>query len=241
MRGWLLPLVLAVLGGLPKEAQGAFFASEADWAGWSDLCKARFVAAADGRETEFASRVTTATVESFEARLGPAWYALHHYCFGVAHLARSKTEQNPLKRAFELKTSIGELNFDLSRTPAEHLMYAEIITQIGLAKLEQNDRVGALESFDQAIASRPEQGSAYQGKALLYWRQGKFPEAREVLVEGNAATGGRSAELHYFLGLVLVDLKNYPEARVSAVRAYALGYPLPGLREKLARAGYPLP
>jgi len=48
----------------------------------------------------------------------------------------------------------------------------------------------------------------------------------------------RSAELHYNLGLLYVDLENYPKAREHARRAYDLGYQLPGLRRKLEAVDY---
>lgn len=48
------------------------------------------------------------------------------------------------------------------------------------------------------------------------------------------------AEAHYNYGLALVDRKKYQEARNEARLAYKLGYPLPGLRDRLRRAGYTL-
>jgi Flp pilus assembly protein TadD len=44
-----------------------------------------------------------------------------------------------------------------------------------------------------------------------------------------------SAEVHYNLGLLYVRLGNYPAAQQHADKAYAQGFPLPGLREQLAR------
>ena len=42
-------------------------------------------------------------------------------------------------------------------------------------------------------------------------------------------------EPHYNLGLLYVDLKDYPKAREQAAIAYGAGYPLQGLKQKLAR------
>ncbi len=42
------------------------------------------------------------------------------------------------------------------------------------------------------------------------------------------------AELAYNMGLAYFDLKDYENAKKYAARAYALGYPLPGLKRKLA-------
>jgi tetratricopeptide (TPR) repeat protein len=68
----------------------------------------------------------------------------------------------------------------------------------------------------------------------------RYGDALKVLEKADQVSDGKSAEIPYFLGLVLFDLKRYDEARENARRAYSLGYPLPGLANKLARAGYPL-
>ena len=49
-----------------------------------------------------------------------------------------------------------------------------------------------------------------------------------------------SSEGHYNLGLTLVKLKRYKEAQDHARIAYKLGYPLPWLRHKLSKLGYPI-
>jgi len=46
-----------------------------------------------------------------------------------------------------------------------------------------------------------------------------------------------SAEVHYNLGLLQVDLKNYESARAHAKIAYAKGVSFPALRNKLKKAG----
>jgi tetratricopeptide (TPR) repeat protein len=46
-----------------------------------------------------------------------------------------------------------------------------------------------------------------------------------------------SAEVHYNLGLLYVDKKDFKNAQFHAEKAYRLGHPLPGLRNKLIAAG----
>lgn len=58
---------------------------------------------------------------------------------------------------------------------------------------------------------------------------GKLETAREL--------DSRNANVHYNLGLAYFDLKQYDKALESAHKAYAGGFPLPGLRDKLKRAG----
>lgn len=46
-----------------------------------------------------------------------------------------------------------------------------------------------------------------------------------------------SADLNYNMGLLYFDMKKYDLAKQYARKAYQLGYPLPGLRKKLAGVG----
>ncbi len=46
-----------------------------------------------------------------------------------------------------------------------------------------------------------------------------------------------SADAQYGIGLVYAKMGNYDLAYEHAVKAYELGYPLPGLRNRLIRAG----
>ena len=46
-----------------------------------------------------------------------------------------------------------------------------------------------------------------------------------------------NANIHYNLGLVYLDLKDYPKAREHAQRAYELGFALTGLRKRLEAGG----
>jgi tetratricopeptide (TPR) repeat protein len=57
----------------------------------------------------------------------------------------------------------------------------------------------------------------------------RFKEANGLL--------GDDLNVHYNLGLAYFELKDYDQALEHAKRAYALGHPLPGLRDKLKRAG----
>jgi Flp pilus assembly protein TadD len=46
-----------------------------------------------------------------------------------------------------------------------------------------------------------------------------------------------SPEVHYNLGLLYVERREFHLAKLHAKKAYDLGFPLPGLRNKLIRAG----
>lgn len=67
-------------------------------------------------------------------------------------------------------------------------------------------------------------------------REGKRPEALQQL-ESAVAMDPNNANVHYNLGLLYVDEKDYPKAREHAQRAYELGFTLAGLRKRLEEAG----
>ena len=67
-------------------------------------------------------------------------------------------------------------------------------------------------------------------------KRGKPQEAVGQL-EAALAQAGDNANVHYNLGLAYVDLKRYDKALNSAHAAYRLGFPLPGLKNKLQRVG----
>jgi tetratricopeptide (TPR) repeat protein len=114
------------------------------------------------------------------------------------------------------------------------------VTHLGLTFLEAGALGKAEEQFDRAISSHPEYAGAYVAKSSLLKKRGSLDAAIAVLVKGSKATEEQSAELENVLGLAYFQKKNYEKARDHARTAYSLGYPLPGLRDKLAKAGYPL-
>jgi tetratricopeptide (TPR) repeat protein len=52
-----------------------------------------------------------------------------------------------------------------------------------------------------------------------------------------AELGSQDPNIDYNLGLAYIDLRDYDKAKDHAKRAYEAGFPLPGLRDKLTKAG----
>lgn len=90
--------------------------------------------------------------------------------------------------------------------------------------------------FGRAIAYRPDDSRvrAIFGGYLLALGQ---EDAALAQLEEAARLAPRDATNQYNLGLLYVRRKEYPKAREAARQAYDLGFPLPGLRSKLAAAG----
>lgn len=71
----------------------------------------------------------------------------------------------------------------------------------------------------------------------LYLMQAGRPQDAIAKLEAAASLSHQNANVDYNLGLAYFDLKQYDKALASAHRAYVAGFPLPGLRDKLKRAG----
>lgn len=234
-----LLLTLGLVSGIGRAFD--FTPTDAEWQAWPAYCRARYVQTTLGRESVFASRISPDQSQRWEATVGPeAWYALHHFCGGLVRIERAGLLPDKDKRKSEIGYGVDEFNFFLQRTPEQHPLYAEALVRICMARGKQGQPEAGLAECDRAIAVQPGNSMGYSAKATVLRRQKKLAEARAVLEEGNRATEGNSAEVHYFLGLTCADLGDYTCAVEHARLAYALGYPLPGLRSKLQAAGHPL-
>lgn len=90
--------------------------------------------------------------------------------------------------------------------------------------------------FDRALRLSPGDPTVRLIGGYYYQKTGDQEMARQHY-EAALEIAPNSAEVQYNVGLWLFDLKEYDRARSHAVKAYDLGYPLPGLRNKLRRVG----
>jgi hypothetical protein len=136
---------------------------------------------------------------------------------------------------------IGDLEYVLNWFPNHHpaldalvrLALREGTTQPQHAKADIECR------FEWAIQTQPRDAMVRVIRANYYHRLGRHNDAREQLRIA-LTLAPDDPEVHYNLGLALYRLGDYENARIHAAEAYGRGYPLPGLRNMLARAGYPL-
>lgn len=90
--------------------------------------------------------------------------------------------------------------------------------------------------FERAERFRADDAMVKVIHGIYLIQAGKSGEALERLEAARALDGG-SANVHYNLGLAYFNLGQYEKALSSAHTAYGAGFPLPGLRDKLRRAG----
>ena len=91
--------------------------------------------------------------------------------------------------------------------------------------------------FDRAMRFRPGDGVVRMLYAnYLLKIKGRAEEALEQYQEA-VKMQPENANINYNIGLLYLKKKNYEQSVAHAKKAYRLGFPLPGLRNKLKRAG----
>lgn len=90
--------------------------------------------------------------------------------------------------------------------------------------------------FDRALGFRPDDARVHSLYGAYLLAVGQADTALEHLEE-SARLDPNNPTAHYNLGLLYVKKKDYDKARASAQKAYGMGFPLPGLKNKLTAAG----
>jgi tetratricopeptide (TPR) repeat protein len=90
--------------------------------------------------------------------------------------------------------------------------------------------------FTWARQFAPDDPTVWNYGGYYFYRNGDRERALRWWEEA-IAIDPDNAEAHYNLGVMMVDEGRFADARSHAWAAYAAGYPLQGLREKLLRAG----
>ena len=90
--------------------------------------------------------------------------------------------------------------------------------------------------FERAARFRPNDPIPPMIAGTYFARLGRTTEALAEL-DRAAGLGDDDANLNYNLGLGYLEVKKYDKAMEHARQAYAAGFPLPGLRDRLIKAG----
>lgn len=90
--------------------------------------------------------------------------------------------------------------------------------------------------FERAIRFRPDDGVARMLYGIHLLRAGKASQAIDQLEQAKLINPG-DANILYNLGLAYVRVENYERALENAHAAYALGFPMQGLKKQLKRVG----
>ena len=120
--------------------------------------------------------------------------------------------------------------------------HPRILYLMSLTAEKLHDVKKAEDYFKTAMTLYPDTASTYSVYGIFLFRQGQVDEAIEAYSR-SLSLDPSSPETHYNLGLAYAAAGREELANRHAQAAYSLGFPLPGLSEKLKRSGSwkPLP
>lgn len=217
----------------------SFEPTELEWASWPEYCKARYVTTNVGGGSKMAQRYSQSQVATQRRAIGePSFNHVHHYCAGIVWLSRLKVEANPERRKSYVEYANTEISYTFDRIPESSPIYPTVAVNMARARLERGEAEDAIAAVEHAVQVHPKDPRPYIGMAVIYRDMKKLDLARDALLKGDAAVEGSSAEIQYTLGLVYFELDDKEQALQYARKAYEKDYPLPGLQQKLKRAGY---
>ncbi len=215
-----------------------FIPTDSEFYAWPSYCRAKYVVTPIGETTPFARVLSTSDVEAGRQQVGDAVFLhVHHYCSGELWVQRGKEANDPAQKRFMFNTGIADLSYFTARIPPDSPVMAKALYSLAQAYNGLGDKASAINTLNQAVQEHPEVAASHIALAL-YLRDNKdLPGALKALEYGVQVAGEHSAELNYDLALVLIESNQSQEAVKYAHKAYDLGYPLPGLRNKLAHLG----
>lgn len=151
---------------------------------------------------------------------------------------------NPQERMLntpEARTNVylwGEFDYTLRAFPNNPRALAAIdrLSEILHTDKPPKARYSAHCYFRRAVKFAPDDAAVRLMYGFYLLRRNKLDDALSQLLEAETMAPDDRNVL-YNLGLAYFKTKNYDKAREYAGRAYQLGFPLPGLRNMLERAG----
>jgi tetratricopeptide (TPR) repeat protein len=134
-------------------------------------------------------------------------------------------------------TVLGDLKYTLRAFPNHHRALRSIARYaLEGGQIPYEDSIPSADCyFARAIAFRPDDEAVHVIYANYLFKRGERAQAREQYEEA-LRLAPESAEINYVAGLFFVDAGDLARAKKLAQVAYDSGYPLPGLKKKIAAA-----
>lgn len=131
----------------------------------------------------------------------------------------------------------GDLDYTLRAIPNHHRALATLAT---LALRDHTVQVVGMRYpvecwFNRALRLTPDDGAVYATYGSYLFSLGKTDKAAELFKQG-VSYEPDNPTLNYNLGLIYFKQHDYAKAKTYAKKAYAGGFPLPGLKNKLIEA-----
>jgi len=155
-----------------------------------------------------------AIIDSWYARLGPGFGALHHYCWGLMKTNRALLRANDAQtREFYLRDAIHEFDYVIDRVTNDFLLLPEILAKKGENLIRLSRGPEGVLVLERAMELKPDYWPPYAYMSDYYLASGELTKAREVL-----ETGIRQAPESQTLRSRLAELENNTASRKKAKR-----------------------
>ena len=132
--------------------------------------------------------------QRWQALLGPTFFAMHHYCWGLMKTNRGVLlARNELARKTYLNYSISEFDWVIERAPADFILLPEVLTKKGEVLIRLGKGPIALVSLERAAELKPDYWPPYAHMSDYYKSTGNTAKARELLEQGLSFSPGATA------------------------------------------------
>lgn len=199
-----------------------------EWDAWPRLCKAvprHTVPVPQNR-----SRPPMSEAETRMNRQLGFW----HFCAGYIWLMRSELAVDPERSKALMQKGLGDIYYVQRQLKPKHPLTPMVHAALARALRQVGEVDKAIELLDKTRKHHPGHAPLYTVQSAIYFDQQDYPKAVEILELGNQATGDRSAQLQYYLGLAYYRNEQIELAREYERKAREGGFPLRYLARKLA-------
>jgi tetratricopeptide (TPR) repeat protein len=215
-----------------------FVPTPAEYTTWPEHCRVQYSWVARG-QNDYGNAYPIAEVDLARDAMGARIFSvLHHYCAASIYLNRLRLEANQQERRMLVIKALDDGGFTFQRTEIEDALYPNVAVVMAQAKLANGETEASIAILNKVIAAHPVRTEAYGALATIYRKQNNTAAALDVLKKADVASQEKSAEIKYNMGLLQIDVGQIDAAVESAKKAYELGFPLPGLKNRLQRLGH---
>jgi tetratricopeptide (TPR) repeat protein len=118
------------------------------------------------------------------SRLGPSYYAVHHYCWAMIAQARASRTLDPKQRALHLASVLGDLGYAIDNSTKDFVLLPEMLVRRGDFYKDSKRYPESAKDYLQAIQLKPDYAVAYARLSDFYKRAGQTEEAKKTLLAG---------------------------------------------------------
>lgn len=213
--------------------------SEAEWITWPEFCQAGYLASEWSAGSTFKSKMSDSKVRSIRDNhnVSVGIPGVHHFCVGMVYINRAKVANSAQKRGELLRNSINEIEYSFSRMNPVAPRFSLVTAYYGKALYLSGKRQLAFDMWTRGITAKPESRESYLMMAEALLKERKPKEALDILLRYDSSKTADAADAEAFLAQTYIELGMLDKAKKHADAAYNLGYPFPGLRNKLERLG----